>query len=673
MKFGQQLENNIVPEWRKYYIQYTDLKKILLDISPEAPHPESSSSYEVSILLGGSFDRFFALLEKDLDKVTKFFQDRFSEFDQRVNFLREQAFLVESLENNTSSLRYLSLKPKKAQLRKAFETTYKGLLMLKNYGWLNLTGFVRLLKKHDRLALEPKSKEWGKKLSERSFSNPVEVDNILNTLEEIFARVFTKNNKATAKAQLRKRQHDHPDLDMFRLGLFTGISLPLLFILTFLMGQGTYTQTFLTVLPIFRLMFLIDVVSWFWGVNILVWHHARINHCYIFEFDSTKAANYRQVFKIAAILLTVQLVFLVLYLGSIGDTFIISPSIPPWVFPFCSCLFLLVFWLNPFDLFFQYSRATLARNLVHIAMSPFGLVKFKQFFLGDVLTSLVRTLEDFEYTVCYFVTLTLPADPNACTNANVYAVPIISALPLLWRLLQCLRRWWLTHDRLQLANALKYFVSMGVVVFGTPLGYNNHLFNFANPFQICWVFFMIVSTIYTYTWDVYIDWGLFRRNSKNFMLRDELVWRNKKWFYYYAIVSNLIFRFFWTLTISPIINEVNCFYDLFITALALVEILRRFTWSIIKIENEYLNNYEGFRAIKFVPLPFDRNHITPEMNVNVNLNQSGNGNSGSEGFAGGAPSGFFQQIYQRFVQQQPVTSINTSSLTALDENSHHVD
>jgi hypothetical protein len=35
-------------------------------------------------------------------------------------------------------------------------------------------------------------------------------------------------------------------------------------------------------------------------------------------------------------------------------------------------------------------------------IAPFGKIGFYEFFVGDVLTSLVKTLFDLEYTLCFF-------------------------------------------------------------------------------------------------------------------------------------------------------------------------------------------------------------------------------------------------------------------------------
>ena len=49
----------------------------------------------------------------------------------------------------------------------------------------------------------------------------------------------------------------------------------------------------------------------------------------------------------------------------------------------------------PFNVFCLKSRKELVRVLFHIFVSPFGQVKFKHFFLADIITSLGVTLRDF--------------------------------------------------------------------------------------------------------------------------------------------------------------------------------------------------------------------------------------------------------------------------------------
>lgn len=56
----------------------------------------------------------------------------------------------------------------------------------------------------------------------------------------------------------------------------------------------------------------------------------------------------------------------------------------------------------PFHVFYLRSRLELVKTLGHIVISPFGPVKFKDFFLADIITSMVPTLRDFFYLIFFF-------------------------------------------------------------------------------------------------------------------------------------------------------------------------------------------------------------------------------------------------------------------------------
>lgn len=95
----------------------------------------------------------------------------------------------------------------------------------------------------------------------------------------------------------------------------------------------------------------------------------------------------------------------------------------------------------------------------------------------------------------------------------------------------------------------------------------------ANPFFYLWVVSMIVSSCYTYTWDIRMDWGLFDANAgENRFLREEIVY-SSVWYYYVAIVADLLLRFGWTLSLS--LTELGLIHaDLMLTILSPLEVFR---------------------------------------------------------------------------------------------------
>lgn len=77
-----------------------------------------------------------------------------------------------------------------------------------------------------------------------------------------------------------------------------------------------------------------------------------------------------------------------------------------------------------------------------------------------------------------------------------------------------------------------------------------------------------------------MDWGLLQPDSKNPLLRNELVFY--RWTYYVAAPLNIILRFGWTL------NAAGLGYkgELIGFVTALLEAYRRIQWNFFRLENE---------------------------------------------------------------------------------------
>lgn len=106
--------------------------------------------------------------------------------------------------------------------------------------------------------------------------------------------------------------------------------------------------------------------------------------------------------------------------------------------------------------------------------------------------------------------------------------------------------------KVHLVNGGKYFSVIMIQfanIFKTKLNGNTSLA----------LFFILsmISTIYAYSWDLYMDWGLLRSNEagKKY-LRPKFLF--PRWFYYYAMISNLFLRFLWIIIlISGLPNWVH--------------------------------------------------------------------------------------------------------------------
>jgi xenotropic and polytropic retrovirus receptor 1 len=150
--------------------------------------------------------------------------------------------------------------------------------------------------------------------------------------------------------------------------------------------------------------------------------------------------------------------------------------------------------------------------------------------------------------------------------------------------------------RVHLINAGKYFSVI--------------LIQFANIFKHkikgdltlnIFVAISLISTLYAFAWDLYMDWGLLRsKEAGKFGLRSKILLPS--WFYYYSIVTNFFLRFTWVLPLFAsqmpawVLNT-----QVLIGILCLAEGYRRAQWAIIRLENEQINNFEKYRTFLEIP------------------------------------------------------------------------
>ena len=245
---------------------------------------------------------------------------------------------------------------------------------------------------------------------------------------------------------------------------------------------------------------------------------------------------------------------------------------------------------------------------------------------------------------------------GACHTSSFRAevlIPLICAVPLWCRFMQCLR---IFHDSQKrfpaLPNALKYSVSMLVVLFGevrhaaAPLthsprersprarpsapsppsprldlrpparGRQAHASLVAEAFgeestmqwalHFAWIFIYMLATLYTFGWDVYMDWKLGRLNAS--LLRERRMFQYRS-VYYAAIVLDFFLRFAWTATLVPhwlaLISAEKITALWVLPIVSTLEMFRRAMWLVLRLESEHLHNTEGFRRVDVVPLHFD--------------------------------------------------------------------
>ncbi|KAJ7892874.1 EXS family-domain-containing protein [Mycena olivaceomarginata] len=97
-----------------------------------------------------------------------------------------------------------------------------------------------------------------------------------------------------------------------------------------------------------------------------------------------------------------------------------------------------------------------------------------------------------------------------------------------------------------------------------------------------------------------MDWSILRPHSRHFLLRQELVYTNHVFMYYFAIATNILLRASWVFYIP--VNGPDVMLRSFI--LGSLEIVRRVIWNFYRLENEHLGNIDQYRVTREVPLPY---------------------------------------------------------------------
>ncbi|KAI8071825.1 EXS family-domain-containing protein [Thamnidium elegans] len=267
----------------------------------------------------------------------------------------------------------------------------------------------------------------------------------------------------------------------------------------------------------------------------------------------------------------------------------------------------------PFPILYYSSRRWLGLSLGRIALSYCFPIEFRDFFIADELNSLAYSFWTFSYFTCAYDWHWFDLDKN-CPVKIFWFTPFLACLPPWWRFLQCIRRYKDSKEKVHLVNALKYTTSMAstlatgyrrihrkFLLFFSRIYYklkNLYMYIANYTMEIIWIICCIVNSSYTSIWDLKMDWGLLQPDSKQFLLRDDLVFY--RWTYYVAAPINIALRFAWALNSAGlgVQGELTGFLT------ALLEAYRRIQWNFFRLENEHINNCGNYRAIKEIPLPF---------------------------------------------------------------------
>nr|POE46196.1 phosphate transporter pho1 like 3 [Quercus suber] len=457
------------------------------------------------------------------------------------------------------------------QLKRAFVEFYQKLRLLKNYSFLNILAFSKIMKKYDKITLRNASKSYVKMVDNSSLGSSDEITKLMERVEATFIKHFSNSNRTKGMKILRPKAMRERHGTTFTTGFLAGCTVALILALILIiralnvMDKPEATKYMENMFPLYSLFGFIVLHMIMYAANIFFWRRYRVNYSFIFGFKQGPELGYREI-----LLLSFGLAVLAL----------------------ASVLLNLDMEMDPNTKDYGTYTELLPLNLVFVTLPDF--------FLADQLTSQVQALRSFEFYICYYGWGDFKHRHHTCGRSDVYKTFcfIVAVIPYWSRLLQCLRRLYEERDPMQGYNGIKYFLTIVAVILRTAYDLDKGM----GWKTLAWIFSAIAAIVSTY-WDLVIDWGLLQRRSKNRWLRDKLLVPHKS-VYFGAMVLNVLLRFAWMQTVLGF--QVSFLHkNSLIAIVASLEIIRRGIWNFFRLENEHLNNVGKYRAFKFVPLPFN--------------------------------------------------------------------
>ncbi|KIJ36931.1 hypothetical protein M422DRAFT_50759 [Sphaerobolus stellatus SS14] len=499
----------------------------------------------------------------------------------------------------------------KKSLKKAMREFYRGLELLNDYRILNLTGFRKALKKYEKITRPYKQTVQDlymkEKIQPRRFAFSETLNDAMREIENTYAARFENGDRKQARKRLKSPgQLQSHYFSTFCSGLFIGLGLPGL--ISGIYNSGLYyiyssrTEIYSfgeylgfqphvreqipqwgPLLEIYATLMIFVVFALLLGVNMLVWTQARINFQFMFELDVRTAVDTRVYFEFPAFLFATLSLCVWLSFSLVGTS-----HIAPTTWPLIWLVFALVLLFNPFPIFARGGRAWLIKHVIRLLTAGTTSVEFADFWLGDQFCSLTFSLAHI-YTIGCAYDVGWKDVFGRCASSAHWVTFALLTLPYFSRLVQSVRRYYDSKLPTHLINAGKYGSS--ILNYALYYVWRMRGSKYDTSFVV-WCIFATLNSVYSYGWDLLMDWSFLSRQKPHPLLRPELIYTNNAIIYYFAI------------------HGVNRRVRAAIAAG--LEMLRRFQWNFFRLENEQIGNTDQYRATREVPLPYAARYRSEE-------------------------------------------------------------
>ncbi|KAI7870361.1 VTC domain-containing protein [Spinellus fusiger] len=167
MKFGSQLKEVIYPEWQSAYLDYDDLKRKLRKAEKDRPFTEKDET------------EFVEMLDSNLEKIYAFYKQTMEEIRFSIDQAVGTVFSQIPSEDSVAEM---------GRIQQSINDIADDINRLSRFSRLNYTGFLKIIKKHDRHTNYVLRPMFMVRLNQCPFWNE-DNDALLIKLSELFSKV----------------------------------------------------------------------------------------------------------------------------------------------------------------------------------------------------------------------------------------------------------------------------------------------------------------------------------------------------------------------------------------------------------------------------------------------------------------------------------------------------
>lgn len=390
-----------------------------------------------------------------------------------------------------------------------------------------------------------------------------------------------------------------------------GISVTLVILMTIILAKNSSDEVRSALLPIWSSFHYLTFMGLLFIIDCFIWYKVKINYRFIM-FGEIHSRNGPVLFNNDFGMTHIPLQFFhattfLCICSILAFCSLMLEKLEPWMITWLCIAVALFFWkfqvIQPWPYWYEtfQSRKYIFTSFIRLVFSGFFPVQFGDFFLGDIVCSLTYSMSQFATLGCLTFN---DSKEDKCRYEKLMWIGILSCLPSYWRFVQCVRRYFDSYDWFpHLLNAFKYLLG---------ISFNASLYWYKSwpqmqKFKVLLIVFGCLNSTLTSIWDLIMDWSLLQTKSKNFLLRDDLYlcgkknWKSgkysskKKCIYYFIMVFDVVVRYEWVFYMVKN-NTDYVRHPLIALAMATLEILRRFVWVILRVENEHVANVHLFKV-----------------------------------------------------------------------------